>query len=108
MRWGAKQRLLREQARAIARRRALDERPYEARRGIHGPYRFRSLLGAQGWVDANWPPSPDGAEAVIVNALSGARYRREGNVWRREGGEPEPEAAVASEPEPPYWRRPLC
>lgn len=103
MRLATRQRLVRQKARDAAQRRAAAERPYAARRGIHGPRRFRTLWGAQGWVDTNWP----GGEAEIVEWQTGARWRRDGGVWRRvDGAEPEP-AAAAEPPEPFYWMRPL-
>lgn len=97
-----RQRLARQRTREAVQRRAASLRPYAARRGIHGPRRFRTLFGAQGWVDANWP----GGEPEIVESSTGARWRRNDGVWIREGGEPQPAHPVEAA-EPPYWMRPL-
>ncbi len=102
MRQALRQRL--GEARAAARRIAIVTRPYEARRGIHGPRRFRTLAGAQGWVDANWPRG----DAQITDCHSGWTYRRSADgLWRQIGGDVEPEPAPADATEAPYWMRPL-
>jgi hypothetical protein len=75
------------------------ERPWSARRGIHGPKHFKSLLGAQGWADEHWPEG----EVEIVNRVTGTRAvtRREGNWLSAEG-----DKELAEEPaEGPWWTR---
>lgn len=106
MRRAIRQRVIGQRARDAARRREAAERPYAARRGIHGPRRFRTLYGAQGWCDANWP----GGDPEIIEHLTGACWRRDDRgFWSRVGGEPQPDAAAAVDgdpAEPPYWMRP--
>ena len=77
-----------------ARRRV--ERPWALTQGIRGPRYFRTLLGAQGWADANWPHG-DGAE--VKNLLTGHHYRRQNALWERRDA---PEPAVEPR-DPPYW-----
>ena len=85
-----------------ARLEYLAERPWSARRGIHGPKRFRTLLAAQGWCGEHWS---DG-HVEIRHARTGETYRRdeEGN-WQRQNGIKHEEEAETDE-NLPYWKRP--